>query len=141
MLFRVAGVLIASALLQPAAPDWSSLPLDTYPAAARTQIGAARDAATEQPASAEAAGQLALVLHAWEQFDAAAKHVTAADVREKVLVSSDLGRQLAWLQEYVELGVDSLYLHHVGQTQDAFIDAFAEKVLPELQADDGGSDR
>ena len=76
-----------------------------------------------------------------EQFDAAAKHVTAADVREKVLVSSDLGRQLAWLQEYVELGVDSLYLHHVGQTQDAFIDAFAEKVLPELQADDGGSDR
>ena len=72
MLFRVAGVLIASALLQPAAPDWSSLPLDTYPAAARTQIGAARDAATEQPASAEAAGQLALVLHAWEQFDAAA---------------------------------------------------------------------
>ena len=62
-------------------------------------------------------------------------------MREKVLVSADLGQQLAWLQEYVELGVDSLYLHHVGQTQDAFIDAFAEKVLPELQADDGGSDR
>ena len=75
------------------------------------------------------------------QFDAAAVHVTAADVREKVLVSSDLGQQLAWLQEYVELGVDSLYLHHVGQTQDAFIDAFAEPVLPALQADDGGTDR
>ncbi|HEX4901579.1 MAG TPA: TIGR03885 family FMN-dependent LLM class oxidoreductase [Acidimicrobiales bacterium] len=68
-----------------------------------------------------------------EQFDAAATHVTADDVREKVLVSSDLGRQRAWLQEYVELGVDSLYLHHVGQTQDGFIDAFADRVLPELQ--------
>lgn len=68
-----------------------------------------------------------------EQFDAAAVHVTPADVREKVLVSSDLGQQLAWLQEYVDLGVDSLYLHHVGQTQDAFIDAFAEHVLPQLQ--------
>ena len=75
------------------------------------------------------------------QFDAAAVHVTSADVREKVLVSSDLGQQLAWLQEYVELGADSLYLHHVGQTQDAFIDAFAEHVLPSLQAGDGGSDR
>ena len=53
----------------------------------------------------------------WCKFDAAAVHVTAADVREKVLVSSDLGRQLAWLQEYVELGADSLYLHHVGQTR------------------------
>jgi len=71
-----------------------------------------------------------------EQFDAAAVHVTPADVREKVLVSSDLGRQLAWLQEYLELGVDSLYLHHVGQTQDAFIGAFAEHVLPELQGAD-----
>lgn len=75
------------------------------------------------------------------QFDAAAVHVTAADVREKVLVSSDLGQQLAWLQEYVELGVDSLYLHHVGQTQDAFIDAFGEHVLPSLQTGDGGSER
>jgi probable non-F420 flavinoid oxidoreductase len=75
------------------------------------------------------------------QFDAAAVHVTPADVREKVLVSSDLGRQLAWLQEYVALGIDSIYLHHVGQAQDAFIDAFAEHVLPALQTDDGGNDR
>jgi alkanesulfonate monooxygenase SsuD/methylene tetrahydromethanopterin reductase-like flavin-dependent oxidoreductase (luciferase family) len=75
------------------------------------------------------------------QFDAAAVHVTPDDVREKVLVSSDLGQQLAWLQDYVALGIDSLYLHHVGRTQDAFIDAFGSKVLPDLQAPDGGSGR
>lgn len=67
------------------------------------------------------------------QFDAAAVHVTAADVRDVVRVSSDLSQHLAWLEEYVELGVDSLYLHHVGQTQDGFIDAFGQHVLPTLQ--------
>ena len=68
-----------------------------------------------------------------EQFDAAAVHVSAADVREVVHVSADPVQHVAWLQDYVELGVTSLYLHHVGQTQDAFIDTFAEKVLPELR--------
>ena len=53
-------------------------------------------------------------------------------MREVVRVSSDVQQHVAWLQEYVELGVDSLYLHHVGQTQEPFIDAFGEHVLPVL---------
>ena len=69
-----------------------------------------------------------------QQFDAAAVHVTADDVRKVVHVSSDPARHLEILRQYVDLGVDALYLHHVGQTQDAFIDTFAEKVLPDLQA-------
>lgn len=81
------------------------------------------------------ASNLAWNLEVPAQFDAAAVHVTPADVRESVNVSADLGQHLSWLQECVELGVDSLYLHHVGQTQDAFIDAFAEHVLPTLQSD------
>ena len=36
--------------------------------------------------------------------------------------------------EYAELGFDKIYLHHVGQEQDAFIDAFGEKVLPQLRS-------
>jgi probable non-F420 flavinoid oxidoreductase len=68
-----------------------------------------------------------------QQFEAAAKHVTIDDVREVVHVSSDLGRHVGWLRDYIDLGADSLYLHHVGPTQDDFIDAFAAKVLPELQ--------
>ena len=31
------------------------------------------------------------------------------------------------------LGFDEIYLHHVGQEQTAFIDAFGSKVLPELR--------
>jgi hypothetical protein len=49
-----------------------------------------------------------------------------------VLVSSDLARHAEWLRELAALGFDELYLHHVGQEQSAFIDAFAEHVLPEL---------
>ncbi|MBW3645937.1 MAG: TIGR03885 family FMN-dependent LLM class oxidoreductase [Actinobacteria bacterium] len=66
------------------------------------------------------------------QFDAAAEYVRPADVRSAVLVSSDLGEITATLQAIVELGVDGLALHHVGQEQERFIDTFASKVLPEL---------
>jgi probable non-F420 flavinoid oxidoreductase len=67
-----------------------------------------------------------------EQFDAAAKHVRPEDVREPVLVSSDLARHVAWIEELVALGFDAVYLHHVGQEQRRFIDAFGEHVLPAL---------
>ena len=69
-----------------------------------------------------------------EQFDAAGSFVEADDVRSAVLVSADLGQHRAWLTEFADLGIDDLYFHHVGQTQDAFLDAFAESVLPHLRA-------
>jgi len=62
---------VAVALLQPAAPPLPALALDTYPTAARTAIAAAYKAAESTPADAAATGQLARVLHAWEQWEAA----------------------------------------------------------------------
>ena len=35
-------------------------------------------------------------------------------------------------QELAELGFDEIYLHHVGQEQRRFIEAFGEHVLPAL---------
>ena len=67
-----------------------------------------------------------------EQFDVAATHVRPEDVAESVLVSSDVGRHVAWIEEFVALGFDAVYLHHVGQDQRRFIDAFGEHVLPAL---------
>ena len=69
-----------------------------------------------------------------EQFDAAARHVRPEDVCGPVLVSADLARHTAWLQELAALGADSLQLHHVGQDLAPFIAAFADRVLPELRA-------
>ena len=47
-------------------------------------------------------------------------------------MSADLGQHTAWLQEYLELGFEEIYLHHVGKEQRPFLDAFGEHVLPEL---------
>jgi alkanesulfonate monooxygenase SsuD/methylene tetrahydromethanopterin reductase-like flavin-dependent oxidoreductase (luciferase family) len=66
------------------------------------------------------------------QFDEAARHVRPDDVSGPVLVSADTGRFVKWLLEIAELGVDAVYLHHVGQQQDRFIEVFAEYVLPEV---------
>ena len=67
-----------------------------------------------------------------EHFDEAAKHVRPEKVAEVVNVSADLGRHAARLKEYAELGFDEIYLHHVGQQQEEFIDVFGARVLPEL---------
>ena len=67
-----------------------------------------------------------------EQFEQAARHVRPEDVRDSVLVSSDLARHAAWLKELLELGVDELFVHHVGKEQRPFIDAFGEHVLPQV---------
>jgi probable non-F420 flavinoid oxidoreductase len=67
-----------------------------------------------------------------EQFDAAAEHVEPDAVKGPVLVSSDLSWHTVQLAAIAELGVDGLYLHHVGQEQTAFIETFAEHVIPEL---------
>jgi probable non-F420 flavinoid oxidoreductase len=67
-----------------------------------------------------------------EAFEQASAHVAPGDVTGAVLVSADLGQHTAWLQEYLELGFDELYLHHVGKEQRPFLDAFGEHVLPQL---------
>ena len=66
------------------------------------------------------------------QFDEAAKHVRPEDVHDSVLVSSDPGRHVKWLLELADLGVDAIYLHHVGREQERFIETFADHVLPEV---------
>jgi probable non-F420 flavinoid oxidoreductase len=67
-----------------------------------------------------------------EEFDQAARHVRPEDMRATVLVSADLGRHATALHELGELGFEEIYLHHVGQSQREFIEAFAEHVLPSL---------
>jgi G6PDH family F420-dependent oxidoreductase len=66
-------------------------------------------------------------------FDAASESVPLERVQQVVNVSADLGAHTARLAEYRELGFDKIFLHHVGQEQDAFIDAFGAKVLPQLR--------
>ncbi len=68
-----------------------------------------------------------------EHFDVVSADVPAQRVAEVVNVSADLGRHVGWLEEYVQLGFDQIALHHVGQEQRGFIDAFGAEVLPKLR--------
>jgi probable non-F420 flavinoid oxidoreductase len=66
-------------------------------------------------------------------FDEAAKHVAPEDVRDSVLISSDLQRHVDWILEAAELDFEEINLHHVGQEQRTFIEAFGEHVLPAVR--------
>ncbi len=72
-----------------------------------------------------------------EEFDRRTADVDEAAIRQAVTVSSDLSVHEARVAEILELGYDAVYLHHVGQEQTAFIDAFGERVLPALASTAG----
>lgn len=76
---------------------------------------------------------------AWEldrphDFDERTADVTPEQVAETLLCSADPARHLEHLVGIAELGVDRIYLHHVGTEQSSFIDTFGAHVLPELKA-------
>ncbi|KAB7745173.1 TIGR03885 family FMN-dependent LLM class oxidoreductase [Nostocoides sp. F2B08] len=74
-----------------------------------------------------------------EAFDTMSEYVRVEDVHGVVRISDDLGRHREWIAEYLDLGFDDVYLHHVGQSQQAFLDAFGGSVLPALRQ--AGGDR
>jgi G6PDH family F420-dependent oxidoreductase len=77
-------------------------------------------------------GDIGWELRSPEDYETATRFVRPEDMRQSVLVSSDLSRHAAWLQDYAELGVDAVYLHQVDLNQRGFIEAFAAKVLPQV---------
>jgi probable non-F420 flavinoid oxidoreductase len=77
-------------------------------------------------------GNLCWDLRMPEDFEQASRFIRPEDVRKSVHVSADLGQQAAWIAEYADIGFAAIDLHNVGSNQEAFIDAFGERVLPEF---------
>jgi probable non-F420 flavinoid oxidoreductase len=69
-----------------------------------------------------------------EQFDAVADLVRPEEVRGTVLVEHDAQRFADRVAELAACGFDEVYLHHVGQEQDAFLDAAGGTLLPLLRS-------
>jgi probable non-F420 flavinoid oxidoreductase len=78
-------------------------------------------------------GEVNWELRTPEEFDTATRFVRPEDMRESVWISSDLGWHAARIAELVELGVEEIQLHQVGPNQQAFIEAFGDRVLPALR--------
>jgi coenzyme F420-dependent glucose-6-phosphate dehydrogenase len=68
-----------------------------------------------------------------QAYEALAERVSPEQVAEAVHVSADTAQHARWLQAYIDMGFDALYLHNVNTGQKAFIEAFARDVLPRLK--------
>jgi len=68
-----------------------------------------------------------------EEFDRRSAGASEEDIRAAVHVSSDLSRHTTHIAGLLATGIDALYLHHVGEEQAPWIDAFGERVLPALR--------
>jgi len=68
-----------------------------------------------------------------EEFEAMARLVRPEHYTGRLLISPDLGEHTAYIQHFIDLGFDEVYLHNVGRNQEAFIQAYARDVLPALK--------
>lgn len=68
-----------------------------------------------------------------EQFAEATKTVREEDLRDAILISSDIGEHARRLREAARLGFDRIYAHQVAPDQERFLRDYALEVLPALQ--------
>ncbi len=78
-------------------------------------------------------GEVNWELRSPQDFDTATRYVKPEDMKESLLISTDLDQHAEWLAEYIDMGFQELQLHQVGRNQSAFIEAFGSKVLPQLR--------
>ncbi|ROR72686.1 TIGR03885 family FMN-dependent LLM class oxidoreductase [Bogoriella caseilytica] len=69
-----------------------------------------------------------------EYFDAASREISADTVREAVRISADPAQHVAWISDDVAAGFDEIYLHHVGQVQQPWLDLAGAEILPALRS-------
>jgi probable non-F420 flavinoid oxidoreductase len=67
------------------------------------------------------------------ELEAAARFARPEDTAAAVHVSADLGAHADWLARQAAHGFEAVMVHHVGQEQRPFIEAFGEHVLPRLR--------
>jgi coenzyme F420-dependent glucose-6-phosphate dehydrogenase len=65
-------------------------------------------------------------------FAAMAALVRAEDFEGRMVVSADPDEHRAYIQRFVDLGFDRVYLHNVGRNQREWIEVFGREVLPKL---------
>ncbi|ROS77084.1 TIGR03557 family F420-dependent LLM class oxidoreductase [Cellulomonas sp. PhB143] len=61
-----------------------------------------------------------------------AKLVRPEDFEGRLVISADPDEHRAYIQKFVDLGFDRIYLHNVGRNQREWIETFGRDVLPKL---------
>jgi coenzyme F420-dependent glucose-6-phosphate dehydrogenase len=65
-------------------------------------------------------------------FAQMAQLVRPEDFEGRMLITSDADAHRAYIQRFVDLGFDRVYLHNVGRNQKEFIEVFGRDVVPKL---------
>jgi coenzyme F420-dependent glucose-6-phosphate dehydrogenase len=67
-------------------------------------------------------------------FEQMAKLVRREDFEGRMLISSDPEQHRAYIQKFLDMGFQQVYLHNVGRDQARWIEVFGREVLPKLHA-------
>ena len=67
------------------------------------------------------------------ELEQMAKLVRPEDFEGRMVISADPDVHRAYIQRFVDLGFDRIYLHNVGRNQRQWIDVFGRDVLPKLK--------
>ena len=78
-------------------------------------------------------GQLAQILPRPDDFSAAMSLVTPEQVAEAITAGDDPKAFVDGVREYLDAGVDEVYVHQIGPDMDGFFRGWADHVLPELR--------
>ncbi|PPF84175.1 LLM class F420-dependent oxidoreductase [Subtercola sp. Z020] len=66
------------------------------------------------------------------EFEQMAKLVRPEDFEGRMIINSDPDVHREYIQRFVDLGFDRIYLHNVGRNQAEWIEVFGRDVLPKL---------
>jgi coenzyme F420-dependent glucose-6-phosphate dehydrogenase len=67
------------------------------------------------------------------ELEQMAKLVRPEDFEGRLVISEDPDVHREYIQQFVDLGFDRIYLHNVGRNQREWIDVFSRDVLPKLK--------
>jgi coenzyme F420-dependent glucose-6-phosphate dehydrogenase len=101
----------------------------------------ARRTAHRQWPNAALKGQLSQELALPSFFEQAAQTVTEDEIAEAIVCGPDPERHVAKLREYIDAGIDHVFIHQVGSDQEGFMRFYEREVLPALRSDRGGATR
>lgn len=90
----------------------------------------ARKIAHEWWPNAGIQGEISQMLPTPAHFEQVAKLVREEDVAESVVCGNDVDAHRAKIQEYIDAGIDHVYIHQVGPDQDVFFDFYEKHILP-----------
>jgi G6PDH family F420-dependent oxidoreductase len=84
-------------------------------------------------ANAGLPGELAQVLPSPQHFEQASQLVTRESTAESIVAGNDVDRHVRQLQDYVDAGLDEVYVANMGPHYLAMIESYGRDVLPRLR--------